>query len=103
MVDSKDARFENTLRTVGTVEGSSLLLLLFVAMPLKYLAGQPLAVSVVGSAHGVLWIVYLGFLAAAWKRLDWSFGTLFLGGVASVLPFGPWFFHNYLDRQSKSP
>ncbi|KKJ79704.1 putative membrane protein YdzA, partial [Bacillus subtilis] len=40
------------LRTMGFIEGMSLLILLFIAMPLKYWAGLPLAVTIVGSVHG---------------------------------------------------
>lgn len=80
------------LRSIGFLEGTSFLLLLLIAMPLKYLAGQPQAVSVVGTAHGALWVVYLVVLLIAWRHYGWSFGKLFMGGVASVLPFGPFVF-----------
>lgn len=90
------------LRLVGHIEGGSLLLLLLVAMPLKYLANQPDAVRIVGTAHGVLWIVYLAVLALAWKAEKWPFTTALLGGIASVLPFGPWVFDHYLNRTSQA-
>ena len=100
MTDPQSARLEASLRTVGAVEGTSLLLLLGVAMPLKYLAHQPMAVTIVGSAHGVLWLAYLLVLASAWRKFGWTFKTVFLGGIASVLPFGPWVFHRYLSRRT---
>lgn len=53
------------LRTMGFIEGMSLLILLFIAMPLKYWAGLPLAVTIVGSVHGGLFILYLLVLAYA--------------------------------------
>lgn len=80
------------LRSIGLMEGTSFLLLLGIAMPLKYLADQPMAVTVVGTAHGVLWVAYLLVLLIAWRHYRWSFGKAFLGGVASVLPFGPFVF-----------
>lgn len=83
---------ERQLHTLGRIEGTSLLLLLAIAMPLKYLAGQPLAVLIVGSAHGFLWVLYVAALARVWLALRWPFGAVFVGGVASVLPFGPWWF-----------
>jgi len=46
------------LRRVGQIEAVSFLLLIGVAMPLKYLAGQPLAVKIVGWAHGVLFVIF---------------------------------------------
>jgi integral membrane protein len=56
-------------RTIAFWEGVSYLLLLFVAMPLKYWMGMPLAVRIVGMAHGVLFVLYLLFLARAAKVL----------------------------------
>lgn len=86
------------LRIVGFIEGVSFLVLLLVAMPLKYLAGQPDAVRIIGTAHGVLWVVYLVVLALAWQAAKWPFKTAFLGGLASVLPLGPWWFESHLRR-----
>ena len=50
----------NRLRSVGILEAISFLLLLGIAMPLKYAFGQPEMVRIVGMAHGVLWILYVG-------------------------------------------
>ena len=71
-------------RIVAFWEGISYLLLLFVAMPLKYGLGMDMAVRVVGMAHGVLFIAYVATLALAWSRL----GTR-LGWIAAVLSFVP--------------
>ena len=80
------------LRVTGLLEGASFLLLLFVAMPLKYFAGQPLAVRYVGMAHGVLFLLYL--LAVVPVALDhrWSWKTTALAMLASLLPGGPFVF-----------
>ena len=56
-------------RIVAFWEGISYLLLLFVAMPLKYGLGIDMAVRVVGMAHGVLFVAYVATLALAWRRL----------------------------------
>lgn len=96
----KQSPIERQLHAVGRVEGVSFLTLLLVAMPLKYLAGLPQAVLVVGSAHGVLWVLYLAMLARAWAGLRWPFAKVFLGGVASVLPLGPWWFEKWCARPS---
>lgn len=79
-----------------------MLLLVCVAMPLKYLAAQPLAVTIVGALHGLLWIGYLVALAVGGKVLRWPLATVFLGGVASVLPFGPWWFESYSAKRTAS-
>lgn len=77
------------LRVVGWWEGWSFLLLLGVAMPLKYLADWPLGVRVVGMAHGVLFMLYL--LAALQAALEhgWPWKRTALVLAASVLPAGP--------------
>ena len=77
------------LRIVGLIESASFLALLLIAMPLKYLAGNPEPVRIVGAVHGALWIVYILVLLIAWRDQRWSFVTLLAGGVASVVPLGP--------------
>ena len=83
------------LRRIALIEGVSFLLLIGIAMPLKYLAGMPLAVTVVGWIHGILFVVFcLGLLrtmiVARWPILRAA--VLF---IAALLPFGPF----VLDRR----
>lgn len=74
---------------LGYTEGTSFLLLLLIAMPLKYLAGMPLAVSIVGAAHGFLFVAYvIAAVYMAW-RYNWGFKVLVLAVMASVIPLGP--------------
>ena len=77
------------LRVVGLAEGVSFLVLLGIAMPLKYLADMPLAVKIVGSLHGGLFLLYIldVFWAAHFRK--WSCGLIAVDLIASVLPFGP--------------
>lgn len=91
------------LRVVGLLEGISYLLLLGVAMPLKYVWGEPLAVRYVGMAHGVLFVLYL--LAMVPVALDqrWSLKTVALGVLASILPGGPFVFDHKVLRGSERP
>ena len=88
-------------RLVGYAEGVSFLVLLGIAMPLKYLAGWPLAVLVVGWAHGILWMLYLLAAARAGYVHGWSVRHYFLAFVASVLPFGPFVFDRWLRREQE--
>lgn len=76
------------LRLVSVLEGASLLLLLLVAMPLKYLLHQPAAVRVVGMAHGLLFVAYVLLLIQNTIGLRWSAGKFLLGLVLSVVPGG---------------
>lgn len=93
---------QKRLHVVGTVEGISFLILLLIAMPLKYLADLPQAVSVVGMAHGVLFVLYVGVLLQAWNELKWRLGTGILGLASAVVPFGPWLFEARILNQRNS-
>ncbi len=88
------------LRIVGIAEGISFLLLLGVAMPLKYLADQPMAVTIVGWIHGAL---FIGFLFLAWRTMDEyrkSFLWLITGFAASLLPFGTFLWDKQLKKMT---
>ena len=87
------------LRVVGWMEGASFLLLLGVAMPLKYLAGMPMAVKVVGWAHGVLFIAFCAALVHAWRHHGWPMRRAAVGFAASLLPFGTFVFDRSLARE----
>lgn len=87
------------LRRAGIAEGISFLVLLCIAMPVKYFLKEPMAVTVVGWIHGVL---FMAFLFLAWevktdrnKSAKW-FGTAFL---ASILPAGTFFFDKKLKEE----
>ena len=86
------------LRTWTIVEGVSYALLLFVAMPLKYLAGIPLAVRIVGMAHGVLFMIVGVLLLLAMAKARWSLGRAALVFVSTLVPFGPFF----IERKMKA-
>lgn len=77
------------LRFIGWWEGVSFLVLLGIAMPLKYLAGEPAAVRVVGMAHGILFTLYVLAAIHAALEYNWSWKRTALVLLASVLPAGP--------------
>lgn len=76
------------LRAMGFIEGMSLLFLLFVAMPLKYWAGYPMAVTIAGSLHGGFFILYLTVLLYATFAVKWSLKWPAAGLLAAFVPFG---------------
>lgn len=90
------------LRLIGMIEAVSFLLLLGVAMPLKYLAGQPLAVLVVGWVHGVLFVAFVAALADAFFRGPLPFGWAVIAFAAALLPFGPFVIDPRLRRFEES-
>lgn len=77
------------LRVIGWLEGGSFLLLLGVAMPLKYIWGEPGMVRVVGMAHGVLFLAYIVAAGQAAVELRWKWRRTAAVMVASLLPAGP--------------
>ena len=76
------------LRLVTWLEGISLLVLLFVAMPLKHLLGIPMAVRIVGSVHGLLFLSFISFLFSAASENEWPARRTFIAFVEATLPFG---------------
>lgn len=85
---------DKTLRHLflaGHVEGISYLLLLFVAMPLKYFANMPKAVSIAGMLHGALfvWLMFALFLAFSEQKV--TLKTAIKVFVASLIPFATFF------------
>jgi integral membrane protein len=82
-------------RMIALAEGVSFLTLLFIAMPMKYFMGMPEVVRVVGSIHGVLFVLYVGLLAMLHFKQRWSFIFSLYALVASVIPFGTF----VLDKQ----
>jgi len=84
----------NKVKTFGllnTVEGYSYITLLFIAMPIKYLLGYPIAVKIVGMIHGLLFIAFLIYLYLAWEEKKWSLKENIIFFVASLIPFGTFF------------
>ncbi|MBM6619000.1 DUF3817 domain-containing protein [Bacillus suaedaesalsae] len=89
------------LRIIGFIEGMSYLILVFIAMPLKYWANIPIAVSVTGMLHGVFFVLFILALAHvffAYRKSFW-FG---LGGViASLIPFGTFILDKRLQKMNE--
>jgi integral membrane protein len=79
------------LRLCGILEGLSFIILLVIAMPMKYVAGKPEMVSIVGMAHGILFILYIFFTVVAKFQYPWSWRKMFALWVASVVPFGTFY------------
>jgi len=87
------------LRWAGWAEGVSFLLLLGVAIPLKYLAGRPEAVRAVGAAHGGLFVIYVVLVLIAARRHSWPGRRVGTALAAAFLPFGPFWFDARLRRE----
>lgn len=75
-------------RKIGMAEGVSFLVLLFVAMPLKYFAGIPMAVTIAGSIHGLLFVSFIILAYQVKESFKKNNTWLFKAFLASVIPFG---------------
>jgi integral membrane protein len=83
------------LKTITFYEGISLLLLFFIAMPLKYLAGYPIATTIAGSIHGVLFLLFIYQLYVAHIHNNFTYRLSGFILLLSVVPFGS----NYINRR----
>jgi integral membrane protein len=89
------------LRVIGILEGISFLVLLCIAMPLKYFMDIPLAVKYVGWAHGVLFILYIPAVFLARKAMQWNFFQVLVALAASLVPFGTFVLDRQLSKREK--
>jgi integral membrane protein len=83
--------FTSTLglfRLIALLEGVSYLVLLGIAMPLKYMADYKSAVLYTGWVHGALFVAFMILLSVVWIKYEWSFKKVLFAFIASLLPFG---------------
>ena len=81
----------------GYIEGWSFILLLFVAMPLKYMMGFAIATKIVGMVHGGLFVWFLYALYNATLEQKWGAKFTILAFISSLIPFGTFFLNKRLD------
>ena len=82
-------------KIIALLEGTSLLLLLLFAMPMKYMFQEPIFVQITGMAHGILFVAYIIMAIMQKIESNWSFKTLGIISIASVIPFGTF----YIDKK----
>lgn len=75
-------------RLVALLEGVSFLILLFIAMPLKYMMHMPAPVRIAGMIHGVLFLGFVFYLLQVRSEKNWTAKKALIAFVASLLPFG---------------
>ncbi|WP_147678717.1 DUF3817 domain-containing protein [Algibacter pacificus] len=91
--------FLNIFRIVAFLEGVSYLLLLFIATPIKYIAGNPEYVKLLGMPHGMLFILYVVLAFLIKSEMKWAGKTFLFVLLASVIPFGTF----YIERKFLKP
>lgn len=85
---------------VALLEGISYIVLLGIAMPLKYFMDMPDAVKYTGWAHGLLFVAYIFLLINVAIQYNWKIGRIFLVFMASLLPFAPFIVDRKLKREA---
>ncbi len=89
-------------RTISLIEGCSFLLLLLVAMPLKYYYGMPEVVSMTGMIHGILFMIYLSLSLSLAHKHNWPLSEWIIVLVAGMVPFGFLMINSRLKRAMKT-
>ena len=85
----------NAFRLISFIEGISYLLLLFIAVPIKYFHGDESYVKMLGMPHGILFIGYILLAILIQKQMKWNLKTIRIVMLASVIPFGTF----YVDKK----
>lgn len=87
-------------RLAGFIEGTGLVVLLFIAMPLKYMAGIPEAVTLTGSLHGFLFVLYLLVTAYTTLKTRWSVKWIAAAVAVAFIPFGNYVLDTRLQKRN---
>ena len=82
-------------RLIAFLEGVSYILLLLVAVPIKYLLNEAFYVKILGMPHGILFILYILFSIIAKIKYNWNFRKFLVISIASLVPFGTF----YIDKK----
>ena len=93
-------KYTQWFRIMGWLEGISFLVLLLIAMPLKYMGGNPMAVKAVGPVHGGLFLAYVLLASIVADQKSWMPKVRVLSYLAAVLPLGTfWFEKKFLTQK----
>lgn len=82
-------------RLTAFLEGVSYILLLLIAVPIKYLLNEAFYVKILGMPHGILFILYILFSIIAKIKYNWNFRKFLVISIASLVPFGTF----YIDKK----
>ena len=92
------------LRVISYLEGISYILLLFIAVPIKYYANDPSLVKLLGMPHGLLFVAFVILSFVNSKKYNWSFIKTIVVLISSIVPFGTFYvdykyFKNRVERK----
>lgn len=89
----------SVFRIIAFLEGLSYVLLLFIAVPIKYLLEDPIYVKMLGMPHGILFVAYIALAFLVKTDLKWSGKTFGFVLLASIIPFATF----YVDLKYLKP
>ena len=102
MKEQASKRLLQRFRMIGIAEGISFLVLLGIAMPLKYFYNMPLAVKVCGWIHGALFVTFLWFAFEVMGDLKKGFGWFAKAFAAAFVPLGTFVFDRQLKKEEQA-
>jgi len=86
-------------RLINKIEGISYIILLFIAMPLKYQFGYPIATKIAGMAHGLLVFAFIYQIIEAKKEVGFTLKETALYSILSLIPFGSFYTDKLLAKK----
>ncbi|MCA9279139.1 MAG: DUF3817 domain-containing protein [Phycisphaeraceae bacterium] len=90
--------FLHKLRIFSMIEGISTILLMGVAVPLKYMADMPIGVKIMGPIHGALFVALVIFFIRGKTVIPLTQNMAIAGIVGAIFPFGPFVVDRWLKR-----
>jgi integral membrane protein len=102
MTKEKQQKLLHRFRMIGIAEGISFLVLLLIAMPLKYLMHIPEAVKYTGWVHGALFITFIYFAFEVMGTLKKNFLWFARAFAAAIIPFGTFIFDRQLKQEESA-
>ncbi len=88
------------LRVASWVEGTTLILLVGIAVPLKHLAGYPVATAIMGPVHGLAFLFYLWTVMTVVSGGGWRGAEIARLVLAALIPFGALAVQRLLRRRA---
>ncbi len=95
LLSLENKSMKNVFRVISILEGLSYILLLFIAVPIKYFGNDEFYVKLLGMPHGILFVAYIILAFALKYKLQWSPKIFSVVLLASVIPFGTF----YIDKK----
>ena len=88
-------------RIIAFLEGISFLLLMLMAVPLKYFWDEPIVVSFIGAIHGALFMAFLYYQYESNLKHKWDMRFNAIAFIASLIPFGTFWLDKELEKKAK--